>query len=122
MSRGVVTDHLVRLVAKQVEDHRLVVWYDPEGHYRAVAAALDLPETTVDRHDGSFFALWRRVSPLLEGLDPPRLVVYVPEERARTHNALIQLEAPASCSSRASSRPAATPGWPWWRGPRCGRR
>ena len=38
MSQGVVTKHLIQLVAKQVEDARLVVWYDPEGHYRSLAA------------------------------------------------------------------------------------
>jgi hypothetical protein len=31
MSDGVVTRSLVGLIAKQVEDARLVVWYDPEG-------------------------------------------------------------------------------------------
>ena len=30
MTAGIVTDHLVSLVAKQVEDHALVVWYDPD--------------------------------------------------------------------------------------------
>ena len=27
---GVVTKHLFDLITKQVEDHKLVVWYDPE--------------------------------------------------------------------------------------------
>jgi len=31
MSQGVVTAYLVYLVTKQVDDHALVVWYDPEG-------------------------------------------------------------------------------------------
>ncbi len=30
MSKGVVTRYLFDLIARQVEDHRLVVWYDPE--------------------------------------------------------------------------------------------
>jgi hypothetical protein len=34
MSTGFVTEHRVSLIAKQVEDHGLVVWYDPEGQYR----------------------------------------------------------------------------------------
>jgi hypothetical protein len=33
MSLGVVTKHLFDLIAKQVEDHKLVVWYDPEKVY-----------------------------------------------------------------------------------------
>ncbi|MBV8606683.1 MAG: hypothetical protein JO034_04390 [Singulisphaera sp.] len=40
MSQGVVTGYLVSLIRKQVEDHAWVVWYDPEEHYREVAATL----------------------------------------------------------------------------------
>ncbi len=41
---------------------------------------------------GSCFALRHTVEPLLERTDPPRLVVYVPLARERTHSALIELE------------------------------
>jgi hypothetical protein len=44
---GVVTGYLFQLIAKQVEDHRLVLWYDPERAYSEAAAAFDLPNTTV---------------------------------------------------------------------------
>src|SRR5207249_621453 len=92
-SMGIVTEHLRGLIAKQVEENGLVVWYDPEGHYRAVAEALDLSGATVARYDGSFFKLRRQIDPLLNDSQPPRLVVYVPEDRPRTHDALIELEA-----------------------------
>jgi hypothetical protein len=90
---GIVTEHLRSLISRQVEDHCLVVWYDPEGHYQGVAEDLNLPNTTVARYDGSFFALRRQISPLLDGLDPPRLVLYVPLDQGRTSHALIELEA-----------------------------
>ena len=93
MSVGVVTQHLIQLVAKQVEDARLVVWYDPEGHYRSVASSLSLPETTVACYDGSFLQLRREIDPLLDDLTPPRLVVYVSVAPAKAHDALIELEA-----------------------------
>lgn len=40
MSTGVVTSYLSTLIARQVEDHRLVVWYEPEQAYTTAAAAL----------------------------------------------------------------------------------
>ncbi len=92
MSSGLVTDHLRSLIAKQVEDHCLVVWYDPEGHYDAVAGALDLPETSFARYEGSFFALRHQIDSLLEGLDPPRLLVYVPMDPADARHALVEIE------------------------------
>ncbi len=93
MSQGVVTKHLIQLVAKQVADAGLVVWYDPEGHYRSLASSLNLPETTIAHYDGSFLQLRREIDPLLADLEPPRLVVYVPMDQGGTDHALIELEA-----------------------------
>src|SRR4051794_3206461 len=93
MSQGVVTDHLVGLIVKQVEDHGLVVWYDPEGHYREAVTSLRPSGTRMARYDGSFFRLRHEIDPLLNGLQPPRLVVYVPLDQADTDHALIELEA-----------------------------
>jgi len=90
---GVVTKHLFDLVARQVEDHKLVVWYDPERAYGDAVSELELADTTVARYQGSFFQLRKDIDHLLGGEEPPRLVVYVPEEQAKTHHALIELEA-----------------------------
>ena len=46
---GVVTESLIQLVAKQVDDKGLVVWYDPEQVYGEAAAELTLPNTSVAR-------------------------------------------------------------------------
>jgi hypothetical protein len=44
---GPVTEHLRTLLARQVAEHSLVFWYDPEGHYGPVAAELSLSSTEV---------------------------------------------------------------------------
>jgi hypothetical protein len=80
------------MLYKQVEDHSLVVWYDPEGHYRQVAASLSVSNSTVTRYDGSFFKLRHEIDHLLNDLNPPRLVVYVPLDQSKTNHALIELE------------------------------
>jgi len=89
---GIVTDYLVNLVAKQVESHSLVLWFDPERHYEEVSAHLMLPDTTVVRYEGSFFALRYQLEPLINGMEPPRLVVYLPLHESETHHALAELE------------------------------
>lgn len=109
---AVVTESLVQLIAKQVDDKGLVVWYDPEQAYGAVAAELQLPNTTVARYDGSFFRLRREIDHLLDDGKPPRLVVYVPIERTETNSALIELDCagvimqprqqPPACNTRLS--------------------
>ncbi len=85
--------YIQELLRKQVEDYGLVVWYDPEGHYRAFAPSLTLPKARVVQYDGSFLQLRREIDPLLNDPYPPRLVVYVPKDQARTAHALIELEA-----------------------------
>jgi len=46
MSPSVVTDYLVSLIAKQVDDNGIVVWYDPDGTYSEAVNVLDLPQTS----------------------------------------------------------------------------
>jgi hypothetical protein len=88
----VVTESLAQLLAKQVNDKGLVVWYDPEQAYCAAVAELAIPNTTLALYDGSFLKLRKQIDHLLNDGQPPRLVVYVPMERTETHNALIELQ------------------------------
>ena len=89
---GPVSIYLRELVAKQVREHGIVVWYDPEKHYGEFVKDLAIPDTTVARYCGSFFELRREVEPLIGGLQRPRLIVYVPMEQADAHHALAELE------------------------------
>ena len=75
--------HLFQLVAKQVEDRGLVVWYDPEGPTVRRRQSLTLPNTTVARYDGSFLKLRHEIDHAAERPQPPRLVVYVPDGPGR---------------------------------------
>lgn len=112
MSQGAITAYLVQLIAKQVDDRGVVVWYDPEHAYGTAAAELALLNTTVARYDGSFLKLRKEVDSLLNDGQPPRLVVYVPLEREKTDSALIELDCagvimqprqqPPACNTRLS--------------------
>jgi len=92
---NVVTDHLFSLIAKQVQDYYLTVWYDPEGVYSDAAHELAIPDTTVLFYERSFFELRSKIDQLklMDGEHPPRLVIYVPLAQDETHHALIELEA-----------------------------
>lgn len=88
-----VSDFLRNRIGRLVDDHKIVVWFDPESHYGAFAATLALPETMIARYDGSFFALRRQVDHLLDGDEAPRLLVYVPLAENATQDALVELTA-----------------------------
>ena len=93
-SIGLVTNHLRDLIAKQVEDNGLVVWYDPDGTYSEAIESLILPNTTLLRYEGSFVQLRWEIDQkkLMDGEEPPRLLVYVPAVQDRSHHALVELE------------------------------
>lgn len=93
MELGVVTTYLFKLIAKQVDDRRLVVWFDPEREYSGAVANLDLPDAKVARYADSFFMLRKEIDPLLNDQEPPRLVVYIPMAATEAHHALVELEA-----------------------------
>ena len=95
MASNVVTEYLTSLIARQVDEHGLVVWYDPDGAYSEVVGVLGLPDTTVLCYEGSFVRLRWEIDQrrLMDGEEPPRLVVYVPMAQQETHHALIELEA-----------------------------
>lgn len=95
---SIATDYVLGLILKQVADHRLVVWYDPDGAYAEAVDDLAQRTTangslTVAKYENSFLQLRKEIDPLLNGEEPPRLVVYVPVDQGETHHALIELEA-----------------------------
>jgi hypothetical protein len=100
---GKISEYIAGLVAKQVKDNGIVVWYDPDQVYTGVIDKLTIPATTVLQYEDSFFGLRAQIEPFLEFIDedgrprpecevPPRLVVYVSKARSETDNALIETE------------------------------
>ena len=105
---GLASNYLRDLIAKQVEEHGLVVWYDPERHYGDVATDLAVSRTTVARYEGSFLQLRREIDSLMDDLDPPRLVVYIPMDSAKSDHALIELEAAGVVMKPSEAPPSRT--------------
>jgi hypothetical protein len=68
---AVVTESLVQLIAKQVDEKGLMVWYDPERVYGTAAAELSLANTTVALYDGSFLKLRHEIDHLLNDGERP---------------------------------------------------
>jgi hypothetical protein len=109
---GRISAYLRSLIERQVNERKLVVWFDPGGYYQTFAATLTLPQMTIARYDGSFFALRYAVSSLLDGAEPPRLVVYVPQDKDKTFDALVELTScgatlePGAASHICNTRPS----------------
>lgn len=98
-----LSDRIRKMIARQVKDRGIVVWYDPEQAYIGLVQKLTLSETTVLPYVDSFFRLRHELEPHLEFVTSmakakdgcgvaPNVVVYVPMERGKTAFALIEAE------------------------------
>jgi hypothetical protein len=58
------------MIARQVKDRGIVVWYDPEKAYTALVQDLGLAETTALQYADSFFRLRHELEPHLPLFSP----------------------------------------------------
>lgn len=100
---GIVTDYLHNLIAEQVKQNSLIVWFDPDGQYTEFVKRLSLPDATLACYEGSFFKLRHNVDHLLNDENPPKLVVYVPLAYEATHHALVELTVTATVLGTGAS-------------------
>lgn len=89
---GIVTDHLKNLIAKQVDEYGIVIWFDPDKHYLEFAKSFSNPDTNIFLYKNSFFELRYQIKDLITGFEPPRLLVYVPLDETESEDALIELQ------------------------------
>ncbi len=114
-ARGRLSERLRTLLAGRLDARGLVIWYDPQAVYGGLCDRLDLGAEVV-RYEGCFFRLRERLEPWLEwiepdgtlrpaGLQPPRLLVYVPLEREAAEHALIEAESAGTVVEPGASDP-----------------
>ncbi len=91
------------MVEKQINEHGIAVWYDPDSEYEQLLTDINIDNTAILKYEDSFFRLRHTAEHYLEFLDendrpihdcsvPQQLLVYVPRNRIETNNALIELE------------------------------
>ena len=88
---GIVTDYLIELVQKNLKNHGIVIWYDPEKQYNTVVEKLinDIP---VFFYVGSYFEIRHKLEPYLDAKEKEKVLVYVPKEHNEISSPLIEAE------------------------------
>src|ERR1039458_4808700 len=88
---GVILDELRQVLTKHIQDHGLVVWFDPDRHYESVLNQIQIPGCQMLVYDGSYYALRAAAEPLIRNLEPPRLLLSLPLEYDDAHLPLSEL-------------------------------
>ncbi len=100
---GKVTEHIFGIVKRQLAEHGIVVWYDPEKSYARLLPQLSSAGLDIIFYQDGLFKLREELEPFLEFVDeqgnikngaeiPPELIVYIPLTREKTVFALIEAE------------------------------
>src|ERR1019366_7853476 len=74
---GVILDELRQVLTKHIQDHGLVLWFDPDRNYEAVLDQLQIPGCQLLVYDGSYYALRAAAEALIRNVEPPRLLLYL---------------------------------------------
>ena len=89
---GKITNYLGEMICKHLNDYGIVVWFDPAKQYQNILETIDIDQADLFIFTESFFELRRQLEPLLDGMEPPKVLVYIPKDKSETENALIELE------------------------------
>lgn len=100
---GRVTADILAIVKRQLAEHGIVVWYDPEKSYRRLLPQLSSAGIDLISYQGGFFKLREELEPFLEFVDeqgnikngaeiPPKLIVYIPLKRRKRNSLLSRLK------------------------------
>src|SRR5262249_6631243 len=106
MSRGKVTEALVTRIRRQVDEHQLLLWLDPDRHYADIPALLAEDGIPVATYQDSVFELRHGIEAVLAGWERSPLVVYVPLPEAEVIGPLAELAAAAVILKPGQQPPA----------------
>lgn len=112
---GKITEDIIGLIKKQLDERGIVVWYDPEMVFSRLHHKFSFEDVPVFSYEGSFFRLRQKIEPFLEFVDdqgrikpdadiPPKLIIYVPLAREKTEYALIEAETAGVVMEPGASR------------------
>ena len=75
---GYVMDEIENLISQQLQEHGLILWFDPERFYEKAVPGLTIQGCKTLIFDGSYYALRAATEPLIRGPEAPRLLIYLP--------------------------------------------
>jgi len=90
----IVSDYLYELIANQIDEKRMVVWFDPEKDYSNFIDQISIPDVKIISYEDSIFKLRHSLDSLINDINedvPPRILVYIPLRESDTFHALAEI-------------------------------
>ncbi|GAP06026.1 protein containing PglZ domain [Anaerolinea thermolimosa] len=89
---NLVSQYLIQTLRQQIQEHHIVVWFDPEKQYQALVRAENFPNVQLFSYEPQkgFMALRRELEQVWGTFEPPQLLIYVPTSEDFSNHALVE--------------------------------
>jgi len=87
-----VKNYIEKLIKKQIEEHGIVVWYDPDGCYRSMINEIDWVDVPLIKYEGSYYDVRFKAEQYFDGITRNKLLIYLNTKRDTNIFPLIELE------------------------------
>ena len=87
-----VKNYIEKLIKKQIEEHGIVVWYDPDGCYRSTISEINWVNVPLIKYEGSYYDVRFKAEQYFDGITRNKLLIYLDVKRDINNFPLIELE------------------------------
>jgi len=87
-----VKNYIEKLIKKQIEEHGIVVWYDPDGCYRSMISEINWTNVPLIKYEGSYYDVRFKAEQYFESIDRHKILIYLNTKRDTNNFPLIELE------------------------------
>lgn len=87
-----IKNYIEQLIKKQVEEHGVVVWYDPDSCYGSMVSEINWTNVPLIKYEDSYYDVRFKVEQYFEGIDRHKMLIYLNTKRDTNNFPLIELE------------------------------
>ena len=87
-----VKNYIEQLIKKQIVEHSIVVWYDPDDCYRSIINEIDWVNVPLIKYEGSYYDVRFKAEQYFDGITRNKLLIYLNTKRDTNIFPLIELE------------------------------
>jgi len=87
-----IKNYIEQLIKKQVEEHGIVVWYDPDGRYGSMVSEINWTNVPLIKYEDSYYDVRFKVEQYFDGITRNKILIYLNTKRDTNNFPLIELE------------------------------
>jgi len=87
-----IKNYIEQLIKKQVEEHGIVIWYDPDGCYKSMINEINWVNVPLIKYEDSYYDVRFKVENYFDGITRNKILIYLNTKRDTKNFPLTELE------------------------------